>query len=296
MKRNETKGTSRTLQRFRPSIPHAGLRTVHIPVGEPLESEFFAVGRVELRGPVAIELASRVHTAACGAAGWHLLSPHILEASGLLKATLRSKEIELGDMKRELEASESNRRATCTVWKRRWRWFSKAKRGGLRASYKAQGTLASWSSSSLVADPTVGAANLGHFAGLGGLLDVLGRYKGENGLTGGSEGQIEEMGKQTETLDRTLFELSSEIARRRHVAQRGAYLGFWRATRPEGDSREVMEMLWLCGRTRPCSNVYGCWMVLRESRDGGEQGTKEIQDLTRHKEKALYEVCFSFFS
>lgn len=40
--------------------------------------------------------------------GLHLLSPHILEASSLLKATLRSKEIELGDMKRELEASESD--------------------------------------------------------------------------------------------------------------------------------------------------------------------------------------------
>jgi hypothetical protein len=53
----------------------------------------------------------------------------------------------------------------------------------IQASYKVQGTLASWSPSSLVADPTVGAANLGHFAGLGGLLDVLGRYKGENGLT-----------------------------------------------------------------------------------------------------------------
>jgi hypothetical protein len=37
-------------------------------------------------------------------------------------------------------------------------------------------------------------------------------------------------------------------------------------------------------------------MVLRESRDEGEQVMKEIQDLTRQKEKALYEVCFSSFS
>ncbi|TEB23137.1 hypothetical protein FA13DRAFT_1455698 [Coprinellus micaceus] len=41
-----------------------------------------------------------------------LSSNHVLKARGSLKATLRSKEIELGDVKRELEALESD---VCTL-------------------------------------------------------------------------------------------------------------------------------------------------------------------------------------
>ncbi|TEB24118.1 MAD-domain-containing protein [Coprinellus micaceus] len=118
-----------------------------------------------------------------------LSNAQLLEESGSLRASLRSKEIELEDVKRELEENravveglESDVRSLEEEVgrERRRRRVVEGERGwvgGVLASYKAEEALASQSSSSPIAGSTVDAAKLEHVAELEALL---GEYKAEN--------------------------------------------------------------------------------------------------------------------
>ncbi|TEB23162.1 hypothetical protein FA13DRAFT_1640255 [Coprinellus micaceus] len=252
-----------------------------------------------------------------------LSNAQLLEESGSLKASLRSKEIELEDVKRELdenravmEGLESDVRSLEEEVgrERRRRRVVEGERGwvgALLGEYKAE-------NERLVEDLEALEQSTKGTLTKGASSEELDRLQSQNdsleselkthlATIAGLEGQTKEMEKQIETLEQTLFELSGEIAGGRHVPPNVRVLGFGEqpdqkemdvrretVEKLRGENEALLRRIQLleesgvrAGNGNQGMGGGGGGMVPRESWEQVKREKGELEDVVRQKEKRL---------